>query len=50
MNPKDNYRDVFIEGNCDDGCLELAKSLGYLDELLHLVKTDHQRLAELKKI
>ena len=23
------YRDVFLEGKCDDGCLELAKMLGW---------------------
>ena len=23
------YRDVFYQGKCDDGCLELAKQLGW---------------------
>lgn len=23
------YRDVFLEGKCDDGCLELARMLGW---------------------
>ncbi len=23
------YRDVFFQGKCDDGCLELAKQLGW---------------------
>ena len=22
------YRDVFLQGTCDDGCLQLAKALG----------------------
>jgi len=47
--PKDNQRDVYIEGDCDTGCLELAKSLGYSEELLHLVKSDHQRINNLNK-
>ncbi len=45
--PEDNNRDVYIKGDCDIGCLDLAKSLGYLDELLKLVKRDHQRIDEL---
>lgn len=39
-NPESNYRDVFLEGNCDDGCLELAKKLGYYDELIELMKSN----------
>ena len=23
------YRDVFVQGKCDDGCLQLAKLLGW---------------------
>jgi len=28
-----NWRDVWFEGNCDDGCLALAQELGWQDEL-----------------
>lgn len=31
---KEHIRDVFYEGKCDDGILELAKALGWEEELL----------------
>ncbi|RWS04046.1 NAD-dependent deacetylase sirtuin-2-like protein [Dinothrombium tinctorium] len=34
---KDNYRDVFWQGNSDDGCFELAKSLGWSEKLQSLI-------------
>ncbi|XP_077862093.1 NAD-dependent protein deacetylase sirtuin-2-like [Saccoglossus kowalevskii] len=45
-----NYRDVAFEGTCDDGCVRLAELLGWKDELLNLVETEHARIdAEKKK-
>jgi NAD-dependent deacetylase sirtuin 2 len=41
---KDSYRDVFQQGDCDDGCLALADLLGWKDELLDLVKREHAKL------
>ncbi|XP_063306728.1 NAD-dependent protein deacetylase sirtuin-2 [Pelobates fuscus] len=35
------YRDVAWLGNCDDGCLALAESLGWKAELEELVKKEH---------
>jgi len=40
----DNYRDVMWQGTTDDGCIALADLLGWKDELLKLVKTDHRKL------
>ncbi|GBP15901.1 NAD-dependent protein deacetylase Sirt2 [Eumeta japonica] len=42
-NPK-NTRDIAYIGDCDDGCLALAESLGWKDELQNLIKTEHARL------
>lgn len=39
-------RDVFIEGTCDDSCLELARLLGWEAELLRLRSDLLQALAE----
>jgi len=39
-----NFRDVFWAGSCDDGCMELARLLGWDDELKRLVADEHQRL------
>eukprot|EP01090_Pellita_catalonica_P007623 TRINITY_DN1820_c0_g1_i1.p1 TRINITY_DN1820_c0_g1~~TRINITY_DN1820_c0_g1_i1.p1 ORF type:complete len:931 (-),score=193.78 TRINITY_DN1820_c0_g1_i1:2066-4813(-) len=33
-----NYRDVLFEGDCDEGCFQLAKLLGWEDDLLALEK------------
>lgn len=41
---EDNYRDVFLEGTCDDGCYKLADMLGWGDELRQKVKHEHQRI------
>lgn len=37
--PDSNYRDVAIQGNCDDGCQQLAEILGWQDELASLIKS-----------
>ncbi|XP_077998375.1 NAD-dependent protein deacetylase sirtuin-2-like [Glandiceps talaboti] len=39
-----NYRDVAYEGDCDDGCIALADMLGWKDELMELIKTEHTRI------
>ncbi|XP_048737942.2 NAD-dependent protein deacetylase sirtuin-2-like [Ostrea edulis] len=41
---EDNYRDVFLEGTCDDGCYKLADMLGWGDELRKRVKQEHKRI------
>lgn len=41
-----NYRDVFWQGTCDDGCQALADLLGFGDELKELVKQEHQRICD----
>ncbi|XP_064649610.1 NAD-dependent protein deacetylase sirtuin-2-like [Lineus longissimus] len=41
---KDNYRDVFMQGSCDDGCYSLADALGWGEELRELIKTEHARV------
>ncbi|XP_062596897.1 NAD-dependent protein deacetylase sirtuin-2-like isoform X2 [Saccostrea cucullata] len=41
---EDNYRDVFVEAACDDGCYRLADLLGWGDELRDLVKREHAKL------
>lgn len=47
---EDNYRDVFLEGTCDNGCYKLADMLGWGDELRQKVKQEHERIdAEKKK-
>ncbi|XP_065832746.1 NAD-dependent protein deacetylase sirtuin-2-like [Oscarella lobularis] len=50
---ENNYRDVFWEGNCDDGCLALAESLGWKEELVSLWESEHAKieakLSETKK-
>ena len=35
---KDNYRDVFMKGLCDDKCNELAKLLGWEEDLKRLIE------------
>lgn len=40
----DNYRDVFLESACDNGCTKLAELLGWKDELSDLVASEHARL------
>lgn len=41
---EDNYRDVFLESACDDGCTRLAELIGWKDELTDLVASEHARL------
>nr|XP_022303821.1 NAD-dependent protein deacetylase sirtuin-2-like [Crassostrea virginica] len=41
---EDNYRDVFLQSKCDDGCYKLAELLGWKDELSNLVTSEHARL------
>lgn len=38
---EDNYRDVFYQNTCDDGCYNLADKLGWGEELRNLVKERH---------
>ncbi|XP_039267716.2 NAD-dependent protein deacetylase sirtuin-2-like [Styela clava] len=45
---EDNYRDVFWEGNCDDGCRALCSLLGWLKELDELVETERKKIDEAK--
>ena len=33
---KDNYRDVFFQGDCDDGVLKLCEHLGWKEELINM--------------
>ncbi|OWF38413.1 NAD-dependent protein deacetylase sirtuin-2-like isoform X2 [Mizuhopecten yessoensis] len=47
---EDNYRDVFWQGTCDDGCLLLAEKLGWKEELLQIVKEEHAKIDENVKI
>jgi len=39
-----NNRDVFWAGSCDDGCMELARMLGWDEELRDLIASEHRRL------
>ncbi|XP_060068405.1 NAD-dependent protein deacetylase sirtuin-2-like [Ylistrum balloti] len=41
---KDNYRDVFWQGTCDDGCFTLAEKLGWKDELSMMIKKEHTKI------
>lgn len=43
---EDNYRDVMWQGTTDDGCVALADLLGWKDELLKLVETEHKKIDE----
>ncbi|CAG5126862.1 unnamed protein product, partial [Candidula unifasciata] len=45
---EDNYRDVFKEATCDDGCQALADLLGWGDELKKVVQAEHARIDGLK--
>lgn len=47
LNPDSNTRDVFLESSCDEGCLALAKLLGYHDELKKIIKADNERIDKL---
>lgn len=42
--PKENYRDVFFEGDCDEMCLKLAEALGWKEELTNLHQSEHKLL------
>ncbi|KAK5648584.1 hypothetical protein RI129_003476 [Pyrocoelia pectoralis] len=46
---KDNTRDVYWLGDCDDGCQLLADKLGWGDELTKLVEREHKRIDEESK-
>lgn len=41
-------RDVFLEGDCDQICLQLAEKLGWKDELLLLMNQTNNKLEEQK--
>ncbi|XP_019851847.1 PREDICTED: NAD-dependent protein deacetylase sirtuin-2-like [Amphimedon queenslandica] len=43
------YRDVFLQGTCDEGVKELAKRLGWEEELMSLYNSEHQKLSETPK-
>lgn len=45
---EDNYRDVFWEGNCDDGCRALCSLLGWLKELDDMVSAEHKKIDDEK--
>ncbi|KAL1501929.1 hypothetical protein ABEB36_007158 [Hypothenemus hampei] len=45
---KDNTRDVFWSGDCDDGCQLLADKLGWGEELKKLVQEEHQKIEKNK--
>ncbi|KAK2159435.1 hypothetical protein LSH36_153g01027 [Paralvinella palmiformis] len=40
----DNYRDVFHQATCDDGCFALAELLGWKDELKKMIDTEHEKI------
>lgn len=44
FNLPDNYRDVFLQGKCDEQVLSLAEAAGWKDELLQLQASELQRL------
>lgn len=46
--PEANYRDVYFQGNCDDGCTKLANLLGWRDDLDKLIDDESQKACELK--
>lgn len=39
-----NSRDVAYIGDCDDGCKDLAKKLGWESELNELIESEYKRL------
>ncbi|XP_021378469.1 NAD-dependent protein deacetylase sirtuin-2-like isoform X2 [Mizuhopecten yessoensis] len=41
---KNNYRDVFWQGTCNDGCFTLAEKLGWKDELTMIVQKEHAKI------
>lgn len=43
---KDNTRDVFWKGDCDDGCQLLANKLGFGEELKELYKREYGAIEE----
>ncbi|EDW24332.1 GL23462 [Drosophila persimilis] len=45
-NRPNNTRDVAFLGDCDEGVLELAKNLGWEDELQDLISTERKLLTE----
>ncbi|KAK3598668.1 hypothetical protein CHS0354_020429 [Potamilus streckersoni] len=48
---KDNYRDVFWQGSCDDGIYAMSDLLGWKEELMKVVSSEHVRIdAEIKKL
>ncbi|KAL3872734.1 hypothetical protein ACJMK2_035938 [Sinanodonta woodiana] len=47
---EDNYRDVFWQGSCDDGVYAMSDLLGWKEELMKVVSSEHVRIdAEIKK-
>jgi len=41
---RNNYRDVFWQGSCDDGCIKFAELLGWGDELKELIKREWSKI------
>lgn len=39
-----NRRDVVYEGDCDEGCLNLADQFGFGEELKEMIKKEHARI------
>lgn len=39
---QNRYRDVFCQNDCDEGCLELARLMGWEHELINLVRKGNQ--------
>ena len=40
---------MFYKGDCDDGCLNLAKILGWEDDLNDLIRNSNHRIDEERK-
>ncbi|XP_033735571.1 NAD-dependent protein deacetylase sirtuin-2-like isoform X2 [Pecten maximus] len=47
---EDNYRDVFWQGTCDEGCLLMAEKLGWKEELQEMVETEHAKIDKNAKL
>lgn len=42
------HRDVFYQGDCDQGCLNLARLLGWEEDLLEMIKVNNQNIEKNK--
>ncbi len=50
FNLEDNYRDVFLQGRCDEQVLQLATAAGWKEELLQLQTTQLHQLRERRSL